>query len=164
MTYWTWTDPATKLTWQVPSAVTVMDWYEAVEYCDNLYVEGDGWRLPSIDELRSLIRDCPATQAGGSCGVSDECLDMWECLTDTCNGCEDGGCNWPPELFYEGESNCVTSYWSSSTYHAVIPGTGEPIPEDGICAWAVMYAGGLIGFSHKDGKSGLGEIRVRCVR
>lgn len=164
MTYWTWTDPTTNLTWQMPTAVRVMDWYEAVDYCDNLYVEGDGWRLPSINELRSLIRDCPATQTGGSCAVTNECLDLWECHSDACNGCEDGGCNWPPELFYEGESNCVTSYWSSSTYHAVIPGSGQPTPEDGLNAWAVMFAGGLIGFSEKSGEGGLREIRVRCVR
>lgn len=164
MTYWTWTDPITSLTWQVPSAVNVMNWQEALDYCAALDLDGGGWRLPDIDELRSLIRDCPATGTGGACTVTSECLEMWECWADVCNGCADGGCNWDRALFYEGETNCVPSYWSSSTYHAIVPGTGEPTPEDGLWAWVVSFAGGLVGFNEKTGAQGMGEIRVRCVR
>lgn len=171
MTYWTWTDATTGLTWQMPSAVHVMNWNEALDYCAGLYDEGGGWRLPSIDELRTLVRGCPATEPGGACGVTETCLDLWQCFTDTpesstsaCNGCMDGGCSWDPALFYEGEPDCVPSYWSSSTYHAVIPGTGEPTPEDGLWAWTMSYAGAMVGFNEKSGALGSGPIRVRCVR
>lgn len=165
MTYWTWTDATSGLTWQVPSAVREMSWDEALSYCASLYLDGGGWRLPSIDELRSLVRGCPATEPGGACGVTDECLEHWSCFADTpCNGCEDGGCNWDPALFYEGESHCNPSYWSSSTYHAVVPGTGEPTEEDGLWAWTVRFSGGGVGFNEKSGALGEGPIRVRCVR
>lgn len=164
MTYWTWTDATTNLTWQVPSAVHVMNWQEALDYCSSLYLDGGGWRLPSIDELRSLIRGCPGTATGGACAVTSDCSEMWSCFSNVCNGCADGGCNWDPALFYEGESDCVPPYWSSSTYHAVVPGTGMPTPEDGLWAWTVSFAGGLVGFDEKTGTQGQGDIRVRCVR
>jgi len=172
MTYWTWMDPATELTWQMPSAVRVMSWQEAIDYCAALYLEGDGWRLPNIDELRTLVRGCPATAPGGSCGVSESCLEFYTCFIDdptgttsSCNGCMDGGCNWDPALFYEGESSCQPHYWSSSTYHAVLPLTGEPTEEDGRAAWTLSYGGALVGFSDKSaGMMGLGPLRVRCVR
>lgn len=166
MSYWTWTDPATGLAWQMPTAVNYMNWHDAMDYCDGLHLDGGGWRLPSIDELRSLIRDCPVTATGGSCGVTEDCSEMYACWGDSgiCNGCEDGGCNWDPALFYEGEPSCLPSYWSSTTYLAVIPGTGESTIESGQWAWGVMFAGGAIVFSDKSAQAGLGKLKVRCVR
>jgi len=59
-------------------------WDEAVEYCKNL-----GGRLPTISELRTLIQNCPATETGGECGVTDSCLSYTDCRTDPCIGCEE---------------------------------------------------------------------------
>lgn len=169
MTYWTWTDPATGLTWQMPSAVREMNWQEAIDYCAGLYLDGDGWRLPNIDELRTLVRGCPATEPRGSCGVTDSCLELWTCYADdpdsstsSCGGCMDGGCNWDPALFYEGETNCGPAYLSSSTYHAIVPDTGEPTPDDGLYAWVLSYGGAFVSFHPKTGPGA--ATRVRCVR
>ena len=49
-----------------------MDWERAVEYCEGLEEGGKtDWRLPTIDELRTLIRNCKITAVGGSCEVSE---------------------------------------------------------------------------------------------
>ncbi len=51
----------------------------------------EDWRMPTIEEVRSLVRGCPATAAGGSCPASSSCRAFDECLTDQCNGCGTGG-------------------------------------------------------------------------
>jgi hypothetical protein len=109
-----WTDPATGLTWQVMPPAEYANWNDALAYCDGLILGGHGnWRLPTISELRTLIRGCADTTAGGACGVTDECLYTW-CQQDVCYDCDypDGpnnGCYAPPEV--AGECNY---YWSSS--------------------------------------------------
>ena len=49
------TDNKTALQWQDNSIVGPMDWYSAVEYCNNLILDGKGWRLPSIEALETII-------------------------------------------------------------------------------------------------------------
>lgn len=63
-----------------------MNLNEAQGYCSRLKEGGNsGWRLPSIDELRMLIRNCSATQSSGSCKVSENngCLAS-KCLQGSC--------------------------------------------------------------------------------
>ena len=72
------TNPAKKyktignLTWydRSPNAMT---WNDAKQYCENLPEDDlNAWRLPTIDELRTLIKNCPKTETGGECKVSDK--------------------------------------------------------------------------------------------
>ncbi len=58
---------------------------EAQKYCEEI-----GGRLPTIDELRSLIRNCPDTEPGGKCKLSEECFDAATCQED-CEGCKSNG-------------------------------------------------------------------------
>jgi hypothetical protein len=113
-----------------------MDWESGVAHCRDLELNGVGWRLPTIGELRSLIRGCPATLGGGPCRITDTCLSFDACETAECEGCEmdvgpDGGCYWPDEL----GGSCSLFYWSSSTI--------EETPERAfyiIFSWAHMSA------------------------
>lgn len=116
----TWTDSSSSLIWQNPPANDPswgMTWVDAKAYCDSLELGGySDWRLPTISELRSLIRDCPAVEPGGSCPLTDDCTsyDCWD--SDTCDGCEfeagpASGCYWPSAL----EGDC-TNHWSSSKH------------------------------------------------
>ncbi len=138
-----WTDTVSGLVWEDPPSDG------AVSYCTALSLPGHGpgeWRLPTISELRTLIRGCPATEDGGACGVTDSCLDD-PCLID-CGGCSGGGpgvggCFWDPAL--EGTCDC---YWSSSS-HAAYPSY----------AWFVYVYGAVVGLYDK------GDYHyVRCVR
>lgn len=165
--YFTWTDASTDLTWQVPSAVHWMGWQEGMDYCSQLELEGGGWHLPTISELRSLIRECPATETGGACGVTDECTEQYACWgdgVDVCNGCEDGGCNWDPALHSDTESQCLPAYWSSSLYAIDLP---TPLPPEEDEAWGVMFAGGAITHNWRSAERTPGlasKWKVRCVR
>ena len=50
-----WTDPATGLEWG-PTAPERMTWRQAVSWCR---AQGDGWRLPTVDELETILdRSC----------------------------------------------------------------------------------------------------------
>jgi hypothetical protein len=125
-----------------------VDFREAENHCkvnvDGL--PGAGWRLPTISELRSLVRGCPATVTDGTCRVIDSCV-VDSCFTDVCFGCalRTGECRWDPGL----GGDCSSSwFWSS------IPVTDAPAN-----AWGVAFDTGQInrGAVDQDGA-------VRCVR
>ena len=53
-------------------ATDSMNWDEAKQYCENLDEGGhNDWRLPNIDELRTLIK-APETISGGKCQISEK--------------------------------------------------------------------------------------------
>ena len=84
----TWSSAAT-LTWEAQSTQSALTWDKAVDYCNNLTEGGySDWHLPTISELRTLIRNCPAMQSGAGCEVTDSCLSWSDCYSGTCSGCE----------------------------------------------------------------------------
>ncbi len=116
-----WTDPVSGLTWQNPAAPDLHDQNLAVFYCDKLEWGGySDWHLPTIDELRSLIRGCPDTETGGACGVTDSCYETSCFNPDLCFSCPydvgpADGCYWPDEMlgpceFYWSAMSPYTSY------------------------------------------------------
>ena len=49
-----------------------MDLNDAINYCKNLTEAGHSdWKLPNIDELRSLIINNEYTEIGGKCKISE---------------------------------------------------------------------------------------------
>ncbi len=55
-TQYTVTDKKTRLVWQKSDDDSKRSWSDAVSYCDQLVLGGKSdWRLPRIDELRTLI-------------------------------------------------------------------------------------------------------------
>ena len=108
--YTIWNDPDTNLSWQDPQkdAYTPDDpglsQPDALRYCEELVIGGyDDWRLPNIDELRTLIRGNPGTMTGGDCPIHEGSPKA--AMSDTAcgpgpdyEGPGDGGCYWEPEL------------------------------------------------------------------
>lgn len=133
-----------------------MDWGEAIQYCESLSVDGGGWHLPTIGELRTLVRGCPDTEIDGSCDVLDAtCLTFFTCWNpDLCSGCPlmsgpgEGGMYWPQGI----QGDCCL-YWSSSLQ--------EDLDDS---AWAIGFStAGILGGGTKDFGVGTGYF-VRCVR
>jgi hypothetical protein len=144
-----WRDPASGLTWQIKPAGAALNWTNAIRYCKKLSLDGHkDWRLPTISEFRGLIRGCPKTQADGSCGVTNTCLNS-NCRNDACNGCElkrgpgAGGAYWPAAL--AGKSGV---YWSAS-----------PVADYGRDAWLADFDSGGVFNSY-----GVDDGDARCVR
>lgn len=144
-------DPTSGLCWQHPPLESNLDWSSSMAYCEGLDLGGHGpgsWHLPTISELRSLIRGCPASETGGACGITDDCLGTGcelgmclECLT--WEGPGTGGAYWPTDLGVP-----VTLSWSAST-HA----------DDSSLAWEVDFSRGGIFWANKSW-----ALNVRCVR
>ena len=120
-----WQDPVTNLKWEHPArfALTASSregsWADASAYCAALTTGGVAagtWRMPSIDELRTLVRNNPETQPGGACKVCTTCAGS--CLNFSCySACDSApsssSCVYaPPEL----GPGCTTPFhlWSST--------------------------------------------------
>lgn len=122
-----------------------MGFESAVKHCEDLEERGFAdWRLPSISELRNLIRNCQYTESKGECKVTEYCTDLF-CFDDSCYGCEEGG-----EYSRIGATG---TFWSTT-------------PADDYSMWAVDFnIGGLKkgGISDKDSHP-IDYLDVICIR
>jgi serine/threonine protein kinase len=142
-----WTDPTSGRTWQMTPTGGSMSWSAATAHCQSLSLDGGNWRLPTIGELRSLIRPCAATGSGGTCNVHEGVCLAWERRHGSCGGCSAGGglasgCYWPSEM----NGRCAY-FWSSS-----------PV-KDRSGAWRVGFRQGTIDYDVVSASES-----VRCVR
>ena len=48
-------DSISKLEWQDDVIGTTMTWVAAINYCESLPLDGGNWRLPNINELKSIV-------------------------------------------------------------------------------------------------------------
>lgn len=149
----TWEDAANGLMWQDPPAAGAFNGPDAAVYCEGLELASHSdWRVPTIDELRTLVEGCNPTEPGGGCGVEHSCAgtsyNAPTCLGTECSGCESRqgpgamGCYWSSAL--RGE--CKAYFLSSTSC-------------DADTWWAVGYKTGVVGKVSKNGRSAL-----RCVR
>ncbi|MFO7736362.1 MAG: hypothetical protein R6W70_09150, partial [bacterium] len=99
-----------------------MNHSDAISYCEGL-----GGHLPTISELRTLIQNCPDTETGGACGVTDECLSYSNCWNDTYGGCsfDDSG-----KYSVFGDKG---RFWSSSV-----------LSDNADIAWYVYFSNGNV--------------------
>ena len=128
------------LIWSDRSTNT-MNWNSAKQYCKKLKEGGyNDWRLPNIDELRTLIQNHPGTQTGGSCPISERAGKLaWSAATGDCDG--RSGSNF-------SKLGDIGWFWSSSTWSGYMIG-----------AWGVNFThGNVVNIL----KSNLNY--VRCVR
>lgn len=145
--------------WQLTPPQELTTFRQAQAYCGQLALGGrDDWRLPSIDELRTLIVDCPGRELGGACRISeDDCLDKqcWE--QRDCGHCNEkqgpaDGCYWQPDT-WEGSCTDGWFFWSDSAFNGLTDHL-----------WVVRYQGGglfddgVVGFNEE-----LGDGAVRCI-
>ena len=137
-----WKDSDTGYRWSAKTADHI-SWNNAISYCADLEEGGyNDWKLPTISELRTLIINCPATETGGICKGTDDCLSLEDCRNDPCDGC------YTKKFFSKIED--VDSLWSSSERS---DDTGD--------AWTVDFYHGNITTYNKFYDY---LIKTRCVR
>jgi hypothetical protein len=149
------TDRKTGLVWSKKNFGR-MRWEQAVEYCreNRARLPGSGWHLPTIDELRTLIIGCPATEPGGRCPAREGCRSNEDCYGGdwqvNCAPC--GYENGPgPEGCYLDKAfdDPCGSYWSST-----------PCPWSSSSAFYVRFGSGRVDYDDMYGYL----TGVRCVR
>lgn len=102
-----WLDLDSGLEWQNPPPSEKRTLGDAKTFCSQLMLDGSGWRVPTIDELRTIVRGCPATESTGSCNIGRESCLWDDCRNQSCDGSSQGkgpgigGCYWPDELMGE---------------------------------------------------------------
>ncbi len=135
---------------------------EAVSVCAGLEHAGfTDWRLPDIDELRTIVRGYGDIETGGRCAVSENCLKK-VCLTKNDRGANDHSCSnmdeGPGGPGFEGcywdkvwEENVCGEFWSSS----------EVIQEGPESIWLIDFSKPVL-FLQSTSSANTGF--VRCVR
>ena len=140
------------LLWQLSPPSGTHNQEQARDYCAALKLAGHtDWRLPTISELRSLVRGCPERQWGGACKVADPgCLTKGCWTAETCGHCKEkggpaGGCYWEPGA-WEGSCTDTWIYWTSSRFDKFVDHY-----------WVVRFQGGgkfddgVVGFNEELG-------------
>ncbi len=147
-------DPVNGLLWQ-RSPTVPMNYEDAARYCEKMQVGAmAGWRLPTIDELRTLVKGCTTTGQTGTCQIRDDCLSR-QCRGDECAGCGERGGPGEEGLYWEKatwdheEGMARWFYWSSSA-------PKEAAADE---SWVLSFVSG--GITAQDRDTG---GHVRCVQ
>ena len=129
--------------WQKIPPARKMSFDQGSDFCAGLTApRGLKWRLPTIDELRTLVEDCPYTVTDGGCGVSESCAVPNNCRAPACDGCATTkDCYW----FGKMGGSCVHPYLSSTLSSQI---TKNP--------WWLHFRNAYVGYEKRNGW-------VRCV-
>ena len=146
--------------WWSSKTTDSMNWESAINHCKELKESNacgySDWHLPTIDELKTLLK----WRRDSQCKVSDtnNCLSFDDCWT--CSSCSEGctegsyGCDCPFTYYYEdgrySELGDVGRFWSSS----VISGYSH-------MAWCINFYYAQL---YSESKSDNYDVYVRCVR
>ena len=124
------------------------NWEEAVEYCENLTELGySDWRLPTVDELRTLIQNCNGNEAGGECSITDDCILYGSGCGDNDQNCLCCETNYDGRYSKIGETS---NLWSSLTAKNTHPSR----------AWIGYLSRGCITTRETEASA----AAIRCVR
>ncbi|MBQ4439081.1 DUF1566 domain-containing protein [bacterium] len=153
-------DSSNGLTWsEKPSYTMVLK--AAEDYCSGLNSSNyggysSGWRLPTIDELRTLLI---ADRVKNNCQVSgiNDCLSSscWSCgnCTESCTS-DDGGATCSDCTYYDdgrySKFGDTGSFWSYSLIYPIYYSAD---------VWIVDFGSGYVDFRYNESESS-----VRCVR
>jgi hypothetical protein len=153
-----WYDSSTTVTWTVMPANNGGAGYaqpDAITYCSGLTKEGvTGWRLPYINELRSVIRagvtpPCNyGVYPGGACAITDTCYET--ACNNGCGTCTVGlGPASNGDYIVENLATADSSIWSDKCPAGYTP----------YCVY-VDYNYGVVSYRHKTND----KLQVRCVK
>lgn len=143
-----WFDDEYRYFW-INEAVRPYKWQEAVNYCNTLDQAGyTDWHLASIDEIRTIVTNCPSTRTGGACPLSNDCANQSiTCYTSDCLP----ACDSAEDHIDSNISNATAEIWTSTE-----------LSSDTTKAWYFYETSGRFYSKTKDDQ--YANYRVICVR
>ena len=145
---------------------------EAKTYCENLNDCGyTDWRLPTIDEPRTIIQNCPNIESNGTCKVSEKknCLSynvelddnynqhyVNSCYDEACHGCSSENSTVQYSKF--GDSG-LGKFWSSSKVIYT-----NPLFDGYDDTWTVIFSSTQVFLYNGSSGQDAATFKVRCVR
>jgi len=152
------TDFDTSLVWdQNGLALAYMLYAPAAEYCEVLDKGGiTEWRLPQIEELRTLVVGCPSVMPGGECQALNTCAFCEPNTPDPCST----GCDGCLEEGGPGEDGTYLNpgVWQSTTADKVWSSTKCNFGQE---AWVLFTKSGWI--ADQWAKSDMKTAGIWCV-
>ena len=123
------------LMWQKNEFEKQMNWYDSMDYAENLRLGGyDDWRLPTIKELEDIVQSC----GGINIKLEDSNKLIYKNLE-----------NKSYQASYQKKGFYNKFYWSSTK-------------TDNFCdAYIILLSTGIILSTHKNG---IDKYYTRCVR
>ena len=142
----------------ITTAIQSVTFDDAKKYCENLNYAGfKDWRLPTIDELRTIVDDYSDIETNGRCQVSESCSEL-SCLRKGAKNESDNVCgslsDKEHQCFWDkvwGSKYCG-EFWSS-TKVKVVDGTKMN--------WLLDFSAPSIFYKMTSGQE---RAYVRCVR
>ncbi len=131
-------DKSTGLQWQDNELSPEVQWKDASLYCKKLELDGSGWRLPSLDELKTIIDKKKKNPSISDVFLNTSASYYWT------EESKDG-------LWYIDRG--TLTYWDKYARHVVAPKDRFEI------AWYVSFSYGYEYVSNANNK-----YHVRCVR
>lgn len=137
-----------------------MSYQNAIKYCENLNEDGyNDWRLPNIDELRTLIKNNSETELGGTCKISEKAMKLASTDDRKCSG--GGYCHLGMHIY---KCNDYSNLGDKERFFS-----SSPISDNPYSVWGVDFSSGtIIALCFRlfqDQNSVAGQWgNVRCVR
>lgn len=150
-------DSATGLLWQKASGGP-LGWLEAMSYCthNNPGLPGTKWRLPTVDELRSIIIDCAESVTGGACTLGAGCKSG---CPVSCQKCAERGCTLSKSGCYLDNLFVAEGTGKTTEYDCGDLWSGTIVPGKSGSVYAVNFNSAWV-YELKD----FNTRSVRCVR
>ena len=109
--------------------------YSMIDVCRDLYESGSHkWRLPTIDEIRSLVTT-DKLKTGGSCGVTNEHFESSDFTEEACTGDDssetilfDYGFMLSGTTYFDDGEISILEFWGVSVEEGVLAAISGEIP------------------------------------
>lgn len=161
-------DTASKLTWSdISDEQDPYDFYTASQYCsrlknDNAHKIFNDWRVPTIDELKTLLTAANGgTPRTASCRVSakNNCLAFDGCWT--CSTCTEAGVQESGDIYCDSWGSHTTNGRYSKLGDSSDLWSSSYDSSDNTEGWYIDFSRGAL---HIDYLPDSNEMDVRCVR
>jgi hypothetical protein len=142
----------------ITTAIQSITFENAKKYCENLdYAGFKDWRLPTIDELRTIVENYSDIESNGRCQVSEKCNEI-SCLKKGAKNSSDNICG---ELLDKEQQCFWNKIWGNKYCGEFWSSTKVKVVDGTKMNWLLDFSYPAIFYKMTSGSE---RAYVRCVR